>query len=192
MLGGDGTTDEEIIDTNEMGGRPQGAPTMDNTNEISENNNPDVLSSNISPLTSYVLPMACDYKITSEYGYRIHPITGEEKLHAGIDLVGEHHTEILAVADGIVTYAGIQNGYGNCIEIKHSINGETIYSFYAHLSEIDVKVGEKVEAGDIIGLEGGAKEDDNPGNSTGHHLHFEIRTDTGSGHSIDPRKYIKF
>ncbi len=189
MLGGDGTTDEEIIDTNEMGGRPQGAPTADEKTSVETDLN---LTAHNSFLTTYVLPITCEYKITSEYGYRTHPITGEEKLHAGIDLVGKHHTEILTIADGIVTYAGIQNGYGNCIEIKHNINGETIYSFYAHLSEIDVKVGQRIEAGDIIGLEGGAKEDDNPGTSTGHHLHFEIRTDTGSGHSIDPRKYIEF
>ena len=184
-------------------------------NEALEHENQDVLTSDISNLNSQqdisvitdengtvlltrleekylILPMTCEYKITSEYGKRIHPITGEEKLHAGIDLVGEHHTEILTIAEGTVTYAGEQNGYGNCIEIKHNVNGKTIYSFYAHLSKIEVKVGEKVEAGDIIGLEGGAKTDPNPGTSTGHHLHFEIRTASGSGHSIDPRKYIDF
>ena len=184
-------------------------------NETLEDENQDVLTSDLSHLNSQqdisvitdengtvlltrleekylILPMTCEYKITSEYGKRIHPITGEEKLHAGIDLVGEHHTEILTIAEGTVTYAGEQNGYGNCIEIKHNVNGKTIYSFYAHLSKIEVKVGEKVEAGDIIGLEGGAKTDPNPGTSTGHHLHFEIRTASGSGHSIDPRKYIDF
>ena len=139
-----------------------------------------------------VLPITCEYKISSKYGKRIHPTTGEEKLHAGIDLSVEHHTEILSIAEGVVTYAGVQNGYGNCIEIKHVVNGETIYSFYAHLSEINVKVGEKVKAGQIIGLEGGAKTDPNPGTSTGHHLHFEIRTASGNGHSIDPTKYIEF
>ena len=107
-------------------------------------------------------------------------------------MVGKHHTEILTIADGEVTYAGVQNGYGNCIEIKHTINGKTLYSFYAHLSRIDVKVGQEVEAGDIIGLEGGAETDPNHGTSTGHHLHFEIRTATGSGHSIDPNDYIEF
>lgn len=142
---------------------------------------------------SYLIcPISCDYKKSSNYGYRIHPITGEKKLHSGIDLVGKHHTEILTIADGEVTYAGVQNVYGNCIEIKHTINEKTLYSFYAHLSRIDVKVGQKVEAGDIIGLEGGAETDPNHGTSTGHHLHFEIRTATGSGHSIDPNDYIEF
>ena len=138
-----------------------------------------------------ILPMKCFYKITAEYGLRKHPITGEEKKHKGIDISGEHHTEIFAVLDGEVTYAGVQNGYGNCVEIKHIVNGETIYSFYAHLSEINVKVGDKVAQGTVIGLEGGdPKEDPNPGTSTGHHLHFEIRT--SSHQDIDPTTYIKF
>ena len=141
----------------------------------------------------YILPISCEYVISSEYGERIHPITGEESFHSGIDIVGEHHTEILAVAGGEVTYAGVQSGYGNCIEIKHEINGETIYSFYAHLSRIDVEKGEKVEQGEVIGLEGGEPGvDENAGNSTGHHLHFELRTKSGSGNSINPRKYIEF
>ncbi len=144
------------------------------------------------PTGTFALPLTSKYRISSKYGERINPVTGEEKLHAGIDLVGEHHGDILSIADGVVTYAGVQNGYGNCIEIKHIVNGETIYSFYAHLSEIKVKVGEKVNKGEVIGLEGGAETDPNHGTSTGHHLHFEIRTASGSGHSVDPTKYIQF
>ena len=144
------------------------------------------------PGGTFTLPLTTEYRISSEYGYRIHPITGEKKLHAGIDLVGEHNGEILSVADGVVIYAGEQNGYGNCIEIKHIVNGEAIYSFYAHLSKIDVKVGEKVNKGQVIGLEGGAETDEGHGTSTGHHLHFELRTASGSGHSVDPTKYIQF
>lgn len=136
--------------------------------------------------------MNCDYRISSAYGYRVHPISGVEKLHSGLDIVGTWHTPILAVADGEITYAGTQNGYGNCIEIKHIVNGETVYSFYAHLSQINVKVGEKVSQGQTIGLEGGAESDPNHGTSTGHHLHFELRSASGSGHSLDPNKYIKF
>ena len=157
------------------------------TNEISL-----VGESIARPSENFVLPLSSTYRISSEYGYRIHPITGEKKLHAGIDLVGEHNGEILSVADGVVIYAGEQNGYGNCIEIKHIVNGEAIYSFYAHLSKIDVKVGEKVNKGQVIGLEGGAETDEGHGTSTGHHLHFELRTASGSGHSVDPTKYIQF
>ena len=145
-----------------------------------------------SSAQNFILPMTCEYVITSEYGERIHPITGETSFHSGIDIVGEHHTEILAVADGEVTYAGVQSGYGNCVEIKHIVNGETIYSFYAHLSRIDVTVGQTVSKADVIGLEGGASTDPNPGTSTGHHLHFELRSASGSGHSLNPNNYIEF
>ncbi|MBO5478692.1 MAG: M23 family metallopeptidase, partial [Clostridia bacterium] len=70
---------------------------------------------------------------------------------------------------------------------------ETIYSFYAHLSEIDVTVGQSITQGEVIGKEGGDPETDpNPGNSTGHHLHFELRSASGSGHSIAPNTYIVF
>lgn len=140
----------------------------------------------------YILPMSCDYVISSNYGNRVHPVTGETKLHSGIDIVGTHHTQILAVADGEVTYAGVQSGYGNCIEIKHTVNGVTVYSFYAHLSQIDVSLGDIVSQGDVIGLEGGAESDPNHGTSTGHHLHFEIRSASGSRNSLNPNEYIKF
>ena len=142
---------------------------------------------------SFILPITCNYTITSNYGTRKHPTTGIAKKHTGIDIAGTHHTEILAVADGEVTFAGVQNGFGNCIEIKHIVNGETIYSFYAHLSKINVKSGDKVKQGEVIGLEGGDPESDpNPGNSTGHHLHFEIRKSSGYGNDVDPTNYIKF
>ena len=101
-------------------------------------------------------------------------------------------TEILAIEDGEVTFAGQQSGYGNCIEIKHIVNGETIYSFYAHLSQINVSEGESVSQGQVIGLEGGAATDPGHGTSTGHHLHFEIRTASGSGHAVNPSDYINF
>ena len=141
----------------------------------------------------FIIPITCNYTITSNYGTRTHPTTGIVKKHTGIDIAGTHHTEILAVADGEVTFAGVQNGFGNCIEIKHIVNGETIYSFYAHLSKINVKSGDKVKQGEVIGLEGGDPESDpNPGNSTGHHLHFEIRKASGYGNDVDPTNYIKF
>ena len=141
----------------------------------------------------FVLPLNSKYTITSNYGDRIGPITETNEKHTGIDIAGEHHAEVLAVTDGEVTWAGVQNGYGNCIEVKHIVNGETIYSFYAHLSEIRVKVGDKVTQGQVIALEGGdPSTDPNPGDSTGHHLHFEIRTKSGYGNDVDPTQFIKF
>ena len=68
-----------------------------------------------------------------------------------------------------------------------------IHSFYAHLSKINVKAGDKVTQGQVIGLEGGDPNlDSNPGYSTGHHLHFELRSASGYGNDIDPNDYIKF
>ena len=149
-------------------------------------------SSSITGKQDFILPISCNYTITSNYGTRTDPITGIVDKHTGIDISGIHHTEILAVSDGEVTFAGVQNGFGNCIEIKHVVNGETIYSFYAHLSKINVKSGDKVTQGKVIGLEGGDPETDpNPGNSTGHHLHFEIRNASGYRNDVDPTKYIK-
>ena len=139
----------------------------------------------------FVKPLKGQYTITSAYGTRTHPTTGKVKKHTGIDIAGTHHAEVLSIADGEVTYAGVQKGFGNSVEIKHVVNGETIYSFYAHLSKIDVQKGQKVKQGETIGLEGGdPKTDQNVGNSTGHHLHFEIRKASGYGNDIDPTKYI--
>ncbi|MDE5831036.1 MAG: M23 family metallopeptidase [Clostridia bacterium] len=154
----------------------------------------EIQEMNLEDKEEFMLPVACNYTITSAYGTREDPITGEEKVHAGIDLRVEHHAEILSVYDGEVTFSGVQKGYGNCIEIKHIIDGEQIYSFYAHMSRLDVSVGETVKAGQVIGLEGGEPgEDENAGNSTGHHLHFEIRkTSSSSKNNSDPDDYLQF
>jgi murein DD-endopeptidase MepM/ murein hydrolase activator NlpD len=140
-----------------------------------------------------ILPLKCDFTVTCEYGMRVHPITGVESKHTGIDLGGDHHAEVVSIADGEVTFAGVQSGFGNCVEIKHVVNGEVIYSFYAHLSRIDVSAGDVVKQGDTIGLEGGDPDSDpNPGSSTGHHLHFEIRSASGYGNDVDPNLYFDF
>ena len=125
--------------------------------------------------------------ITSNYGYRNDPITGVYSKHTGIDISGIHHDNVRSIENGIVTFAGSQSGYGYCVEIKH----ENYYSFYAHLSNIKVNVNSTVKKGDIIGIEGGDPyTDPNPGYSTGHHLHFEIRTASGYGNDINPINYI--
>lgn len=129
--------------------------------------------------------------ITSNYGYRKDPISGIISKHTGVDISGIHHDNIKCITDGIVTFAGSQDGFGNCIEIKHNINGKEIYSFYAHLSKILVTSNEQVKEGQTIAIEGGdPTSDPNPGYSTGHHLHFEIRTSSGYGYDIDPMNYI--
>ena len=139
---------------------------------------------------------------------RVHPITGMYSKHTGIDISGVHRDNVIAIYDGIVTIAEIQKGFGNCVEIKHEIvtyetvtdedgnekrvkHTEVFYSFYAHLSRIDVVEGMRVKQGNVIGIEGGdPKKDPNAGTSTGHHLHFEIRTKSGYGNDVDPKPYI--
>ncbi len=129
--------------------------------------------------------------ITAEYGEYDPFGTGTVTKHTGIDLSGVHRDNVLAVESGIVTFAGIQQGYGNCVEIKHIIDGQELYSFYAHLSAIGVNIGQEVQQGYIIAKEGGDPYTDlNAGNSTGHHLHFEIRTKSGYGNDVNPKFYI--
>ena len=110
---------------------------------------------------------------------------GIRKKHTGIDLVGSKGSHALCVKEGEVTWAGWKNSYGNCVEVKHiGDNGETFYTFYAHMrdSSIVVKIGQKVEEGQVLGTQGST------GNSTGDHVHFEIRLANKS--TIDPAPYL--
>lgn len=89
----------------------------------------------------YCMPIETQYgyTITSEFGYRTHPVTGIYKLHSGLDMVGKIHGNILAIANGEIVWAGVRGAYGNCVNIKHiETDGSIFYSFYAHLSRIDV------------------------------------------------------
>ena len=103
--------------------------------------------------------------ITSEYGYRIHPITGVRDLHRGIDIGVPTGTPILAGFDGTVTFAGMSGGYGNVVIIQGE-NG--LEARYAHMDTIGVSIGQTVDMGDEIGTVGST------GSSTGPHLHLEI------------------
>lgn len=128
--------------------------------------------------------------VTSEFGARVHPVTGKQSFHTGIDLAGAWHSNIISVLDGKVVWAGVQRGYGNCVEVEHSVNNETFYTFYAHLARIDVTEGQEVKQGNIVGIQGGdPKRDPNPGYSTGSHLHFEVRK-SKNGDFQNPRSYL--
>lgn len=130
------------------------------------------------------------YTVSSEFGYRTHPITKVYKLHSGIDIVGKVHGNILSIDNGQVVWAGLRGAYGNCVNIKHiTPEGNEFYSFYAHLSRIDVIQGQTVTQGQVIGLQGGAKTDPGHGSSTGSHLHFEIRLSQNADFQ-NPRDYI--
>lgn len=119
------------------------------------------------------------YKITSEYGYRTHPILKKTKLHTGIDIAVPSGTTIIAANSGTVIYSGYNGSYGNTVIIDH---GGKISTLYAHNSKLLVKVGDKVERGTAITKSGST------GLSTGPHLHFEVRE---NGDHVDPMKYLK-
>lgn len=105
-------------------------------------------------------------RVSSGYGLRFHPISGQRKAHLGVDFAAPTGTAVRTVADGVVTFAGWQRGYGNIIEVQHRDRKSTAY---AHLSRIDVRKGQKVSQGDFIGAVGST------GASTGPHLHFEFK-----------------
>ena len=120
------------------------------------------------------------YRITSNFGYRIHPISKVRKLHGGVDLVKNHNDPIYAFRNGTVSFAGRNNqGFGNLV-IVNEPNGYR--NFYAHLNSINVKKGQKVTTNTMIGRQGAT------GNVTGSHLHFEVRNKNNV--AVDPIKYI--
>lgn len=102
--------------------------------------------------------------VTSEFGARIHPVTGKQSFHTGIDLAGAWHSNIISVEKGTVVLAGVKQGYGNCVEVKHSTeNGINYYTFYAHLARIDVLEGQEIQQGTVVGIQGGdPNRDPNP------------------------------
>ncbi len=131
--------------------------------------------------TCVALPLAEGYRLTSNYGYRIHPISRQYSLHTGMDMAAPLGTPIHAVTDGTVVYtgAGRQGRSSELVIIEHQVNGTTFFSWYVHMypDGVFVTVGQQVKAGEVIAEVG------NNGNSTGPHLHFEIHTSDGTGGS---------
>ncbi|NET71762.1 MAG: M23 family metallopeptidase [Sphaerospermopsis sp. SIO1G2] len=125
-----------------------------------------------------MFPLSFAAPVTSLFGWRIHPITGNRRFHAGTDMGAPTGTPILAAAKGQVEIADWLGGYGLTVTINHSSAQQTLY---AHMSEILVRPGQLVEPGMVIGRVG------NTGNSTGPHLHFEVRHLTSNGWvAVDP------
>ncbi len=116
--------------------------------------------------------------MSSLYGYRSDPLSGKKEFHQGVDFAGKPETPITAVAAGIVIWSGLRYGYGDLVEISHG-NGYT--TRYAHNKKNLVRVGEKVEKGEIIALMGAT------GRSTGTHVHFEVLR---HGKHLNPNKYL--
>ena len=129
-----------------------------------------------------LLPVsAVNLPVTSPFGWRIHPITGTWKFHAGVDLGYEYGTPIPALFDGVVLEVGdYGDGYGNQVLLYHSqINS---YTRYGHMSQVNVSLNQRVSRGTTIGYVGST------GNSTGPHLHLEyiIPNDSGDYIYTDP------
>ena len=126
---------------------------------------------------TFIFPVATYSYISSRFGERIHPITGELKNHNGMDIAANSGTAVYAADGGRVVLAEWYGGYGNCIMIEHGNGYKTLYG---HLSYIGVKDGQYVNQGDTIGQVGST------GNSTGPHLHFEVYS---NGSRIDPEQF---
>ena len=121
-----------------------------------------------------------NFKVTSRFGYRHDPFTGKWTGHNGVDLGAPKNTPIVATRSGVVTFAGYQpDGAGNYVWINH---GDGFKSIYMHMTRYIVKVGDYVEAGQIIGYVGST------GRSTGNHVHFGLKYNNSY---VDPLKYIK-
>ncbi len=116
--------------------------------------------------------------MSSRYGYRNDPFSGNLAWHEGVDFAGKNGSDIVSVASGVVTWAGTRSGYGKLVEINH---GNGFVTRYAHCDEILVELGDVVTKGDIISLMGST------GRSTGPHVHFEVLF---NGKAVDPAKYI--
>ena len=117
--------------------------------------------------------------LSSYYGMRMHPISGRREMHKGIDFAGKMGGPVIAVAKGVVTYAGKRYNYGNLVEIAH---GNGYVTRYAHNSKILVSVGNTVEKGFQIAEIGSS------GRSTGPHVHFEVLK---NGREINPVRFIR-
>jgi Peptidase family M23 len=124
-------------------------------------------------------PVDGDIDPASGFGVRMDPFTSSPAMHTGLDLHGETGDPVRATADGKVTSAGWSGGYGRVIDIDH---GNGMSTRYGHLSAIDVRVGQSIRTGQIIGRIGST------GRSTGPHLHYETRV---RGGAVDPQKFLR-
>ncbi|MGO4547448.1 murein hydrolase activator EnvC [Paenibacillus sp. 2TAB23] len=127
------------------------------------------------------MPIRDNYRISSNFGTRVHPISGKKHTHTGIDFAAPQGTDIYAAEDGVVLVAQSWSSYGNCVIIDH---GNGLWTLYGHIRNGGIKVekGEKVQKGQKIAEVGST------GNSTGPHLHFEVRKNQTP---VNPSSYLK-
>ncbi len=130
-------------------------------------------------LVPYRKPVVGDVEFTSGFGVRTDPFLGRPAMHTGLDFRAAQGDPVRATANGKVASAGWAGGYGRMVEIDH---GNGLSTRYGHLSEIDVRVGDPIKIGQVIGAVGST------GRSTGPHLHYETRID---GEAVDPQKFLR-
>jgi len=124
-------------------------------------------------------PILGEIDLSSGFGVRSDPFLGRPAMHTGLDFRSSTGDPVRVTANGVVESAGWSGGYGKMVEVDH---GNGFSTRYGHLSEIDVKAGQKVQIGQIIGRVGST------GRSTGPHLHYETRID---GEAVDPQKFLR-
>ena len=161
--------ESEIEKISEESAAKQAAEKGTNSNDSL---NGAIISSGSWPVPGYS-------RVSSPYGYRLHPVLHIQKMHTGIDIPASTGTPAVAVDNGKIIYSGVQNGYGNTVMIQHD-DGKV--SLYAHNSELLVSVGQSVQKGQVVSKIGST------GRSTGPHLHFEIRI---NGKHTNPVPYIR-
>jgi murein DD-endopeptidase MepM/ murein hydrolase activator NlpD len=118
-------------------------------------------------------------RMTSDYGERIHPISGKKHVHTGLDVGAASGTAVLAAENGVVIHSGWIKGYGYTIILDH---GDNMSTLYAHNSKLSVKAGDEVKRGQKVSEVGST------GNSTGPHIHFEVRI---AGKAVPPLPYLQ-
>ncbi|MDC3124020.1 M23 family metallopeptidase [Gammaproteobacteria bacterium] len=116
--------------------------------------------------------------MSSPFGERVDPISGKKAWHEGMDFAGAKGSEVIAVANGVVVFAGYRDGYGKMVEISH---GKDMRTRYGHHEEVLVHAGQIVKRGDVIALMGSS------GRSTGPHVHFEVLKE---GRPVNPARYV--
>ena len=188
MFAAAGMNPDTLIDSVRSGYSGQGGPLMPlSFSTRGEDPSPDALRANqllgqmdrlnlyriAAHKAPFAVPVKNTFRFTSPFGTRW------GRMHSGTDFAAPHGTPIYATADGVVTHADWQSGYGRLVKIKHAFGIETRY---AHQSKIHVKKGQRVSRGDHIGDMGST------GRSTGTHLHYEVRV---NGKAVNPMTYIK-
>jgi murein DD-endopeptidase MepM/ murein hydrolase activator NlpD len=130
-------------------------------------------------LVPYRKPVIGEVEFTSGFGVRSDPFLGRPAMHTGLDFRASTGDPVRATANGKVVSSGWNGGYGRMVEIDH---GNGLATRYGHLSEINVRVGDQIRIGQVIGAVGST------GRSTGPHLHYETRID---GEAVDPQKFLR-